>query len=138
MSITENIVDAIIKDLKDRRGLRHQWENIDEDVQRDIRDAWVGLATRCLRDAFAGGPLQPPPPDPEIAKLDALIAQAKALQTEGPALPLRAMIAAQMMAGAIAHGGFLGMTYEEVEAKRAIKFADALLAALDKPQRSAS
>lgn len=40
---SEIIVDAIIIDLSDRRGLRHEWEQIDEDIQKEIRDKWINL-----------------------------------------------------------------------------------------------
>lgn len=33
-------VDNIIADLKDRRGLRQEWEGIDDDVQQEIRKVW--------------------------------------------------------------------------------------------------
>jgi hypothetical protein len=33
-------VGKIIGDLTDRRGLRQEWENIDEETQDDIRAAW--------------------------------------------------------------------------------------------------
>jgi hypothetical protein len=46
MSVTvremaEVAVDAIIYDLDDRRGLKHEWRAIDEDIRRDIREAWI-------------------------------------------------------------------------------------------------
>lgn len=34
------IVEAIIEDLTDRKGLRHAWEMIDDDIQEEIRAAW--------------------------------------------------------------------------------------------------
>jgi len=33
-------VEAIIADLTDRRGLRHEWEQIDSDVRDEIRYVW--------------------------------------------------------------------------------------------------
>jgi hypothetical protein len=33
-------VDSIIADFTDRRGLRQEWENIDEDVKNDIIEVW--------------------------------------------------------------------------------------------------
>jgi hypothetical protein len=39
-----NIVDAIIKDLSDRRGLRHEWEQIDRPIRVEIRETWIELA----------------------------------------------------------------------------------------------
>jgi hypothetical protein len=36
-------VDAIIKDLKGRSGLRHAWENIDADIRAEIRQTWIEI-----------------------------------------------------------------------------------------------
>lgn len=41
------IVDAIIKDLSDRRGLRHEWEQIDDDIKKQIRDTWIQIVSNC-------------------------------------------------------------------------------------------
>jgi hypothetical protein len=38
---SERIADAIIKDLCGRRGLRHAWEGIDADIQKEIRETWA-------------------------------------------------------------------------------------------------
>lgn len=37
------IVDAIIHDLRDRRGLKHEWYAIDEDVRDEIRNKWLKI-----------------------------------------------------------------------------------------------
>jgi hypothetical protein len=37
----ERIVDGIIYDLDDRRGLKHEWRRIDEDIRAEIREAWI-------------------------------------------------------------------------------------------------
>lgn len=37
------IVKAIIADLTGRRGLRQEWDQIDDDVKREIRDTWIAL-----------------------------------------------------------------------------------------------
>lgn len=39
----EIIVDGIIRDLSERRGLRHEWERIDEDIQQEIRAEWISI-----------------------------------------------------------------------------------------------
>ena len=39
----EKIVDGIIADFTDRRGLRQEWENIDESIQNEIRDEWIAI-----------------------------------------------------------------------------------------------
>lgn len=43
MTKAENIVDAIIEDFTDRRGLRQEWEQIDADVQAEIRQTWIDI-----------------------------------------------------------------------------------------------
>ena len=40
---SEQIVDAIISDLTDRRGLRQEWEMIDEDIQEEIKETWISI-----------------------------------------------------------------------------------------------
>ena len=44
--VAENIVSEIIKDLSDRRGLRHEWDRIDEDIQAEIRTTWEQIVVR--------------------------------------------------------------------------------------------
>lgn len=39
----EIAVDEIIKDLSDRRGLRHEWDQIDDDIKKEIRDKWIKI-----------------------------------------------------------------------------------------------
>jgi len=41
-------VDMIIKDLCNRRGLRQEWECIDDDIVDEIKQVWV----KCITDAF--------------------------------------------------------------------------------------
>jgi hypothetical protein len=36
-------VDAILADLCDRRGLRHEWDGIDPDTQKHIGEVWERL-----------------------------------------------------------------------------------------------
>ena len=33
-------VDAIIYDLSDRRGIKHAWDQIDDDIQEEIKGVW--------------------------------------------------------------------------------------------------
>lgn len=47
----EEIVDAIISDLTGRRGLRQEWDQIDEDIQGEIRSKWMILARRVIERA---------------------------------------------------------------------------------------
>jgi len=37
------IVYDIIHDLTDRRGLRQGWDEIDDDIQDEIIDKWIGI-----------------------------------------------------------------------------------------------
>jgi hypothetical protein len=41
--MAEGIVDAIIRDLSDRKGLGNEWEEIDDDIQKQIREEWITL-----------------------------------------------------------------------------------------------
>ena len=43
--IAEKVTDEILMDLTDRRGLRQEWEQIDPDIQDEIRATWIGLIT---------------------------------------------------------------------------------------------
>jgi len=46
--IAELIVDAILHDLQGRKGLRHQWNEIDEEIQEEIRTEWIDLTIGVL------------------------------------------------------------------------------------------
>jgi predicted component of type VI protein secretion system len=39
----QKAVDLIIDDLSDRRGLKHEWHQIDPEIQAEIKEEWVGL-----------------------------------------------------------------------------------------------
>jgi hypothetical protein len=41
-------VKAIVEDLSDRRGLRHQWDQIDDETKREIVKTWLGLVVKEL------------------------------------------------------------------------------------------
>lgn len=45
-------VDEIVKDLSDRRGLKHEWQRIDPETQDEIREVWEA-AVRKQIDAGA-------------------------------------------------------------------------------------
>lgn len=42
-SKAEAIVDDIIEDLCDRKGLSDEWFSIDGDLQSDIRSTWIEI-----------------------------------------------------------------------------------------------
>ncbi len=48
----ESIVNDIIKDLTDRRGLRQEWECIDQDIQQEIRDEWKKIVLGHLSNYY--------------------------------------------------------------------------------------
>lgn len=41
-------VDGVVRDILGRRGLRHEFESIDEDIQEEIKATW----TRIILDAL--------------------------------------------------------------------------------------
>jgi len=43
LQLQNNIIDALIHDIKDRRGLKWEWEKIDADVVNEIRAAWLEI-----------------------------------------------------------------------------------------------
>lgn len=42
------IVDKIIDDMTDRRGLRQEWDGFDDDIQREIREEWERIVDQVL------------------------------------------------------------------------------------------
>ena len=49
-SVAEKIARAIEDDIRDRRGLRQEFDSIDEDTQDEIRDTWTRLIQEILDD----------------------------------------------------------------------------------------
>jgi hypothetical protein len=45
----ELIVKDIIKDLKDRRGLRQEWDQFDNGIKQEITATWRSIALEALR-----------------------------------------------------------------------------------------
>lgn len=43
-AIAEEIVDAIVADLRGRSGLDGAFDSIDEDTRKEMLDTWRGLA----------------------------------------------------------------------------------------------
>ena len=39
----KEIVEEIIEDLTDRKGLRHQWESIDQETREEIKSVWENI-----------------------------------------------------------------------------------------------
>lgn len=44
----DQIVEAILMDFTGRRGLRQEWEKIDEDIQEEIKQEWLNIVKRIL------------------------------------------------------------------------------------------
>ncbi len=44
----KNIVNDIIEDICDRKGLGNEWENIDEDIQEEIKEKWFKIVDKNL------------------------------------------------------------------------------------------
>lgn len=40
---SERIVGLIIDEMTNRRGLRHEWDNIDPEIQLEIAEAWIEI-----------------------------------------------------------------------------------------------
>lgn len=49
-SLSKTIVDRIIDDLNDRHALQETWENIDDDIQDEIRQEWEIIVEDTLSD----------------------------------------------------------------------------------------
>ena len=39
----KSIVNKIVKDLCDRGGLQNEWDNIDADIQKEIKQTWAKI-----------------------------------------------------------------------------------------------
>lgn len=48
MTKAQRIVEAIIEDLSDRRGIGDEWDCIDSSIQREIRAEWAKIVDREL------------------------------------------------------------------------------------------
>lgn len=44
----EEIVFDIMRDFTDRRGLRQEWEQIDDDIKEEIIEKWITLVNKKL------------------------------------------------------------------------------------------
>ena len=53
MSRAHEAADAIIADISDRRGLKWEWNRIDEDIRTTIREEWTRIIGRAFGDAEA-------------------------------------------------------------------------------------
>lgn len=46
----KGIINAIELDITDRKGLRQEWEHIDEDIKDEIRKTWFQIISNILGD----------------------------------------------------------------------------------------
>lgn len=53
VSRAEHIVNLLVKDFTDRRGLRQEWEQIDEEIQQEIRKTWEKIVERGIQMTMA-------------------------------------------------------------------------------------
>lgn len=53
--MASKIVESIVDDLTDRRGLRHEWDGIDEDIQKEIMETWATIVQASLDRLSANG-----------------------------------------------------------------------------------
>ena len=51
--VATRIVNELLNDMSDRRGFRQNWEAIDDNIQRDIKNEWRWLAAEVLREELA-------------------------------------------------------------------------------------
>ncbi|MCK9568810.1 hypothetical protein M0R72_07715 [Candidatus Pacearchaeota archaeon] len=49
-SKAQMIVDKILDDLTDRRGLRQEWEQVDRETQKEIRAEWRRIIESVLEE----------------------------------------------------------------------------------------
>lgn len=48
--LAAKIVDDIVDDLQDRRGLRQEWDQIDDDVKQQILIKWIDIAESYIKE----------------------------------------------------------------------------------------
>lgn len=39
----KRIIENIIEDISDRKGLGNEWEQIDEEIQEEIKEEWLKI-----------------------------------------------------------------------------------------------
>jgi hypothetical protein len=42
----EKIVDKLIDDLQGRSGLGNVWDEMDDEIRRDLKDAWIEIVMK--------------------------------------------------------------------------------------------
>jgi len=49
-TVQEKIVFSIMSDFTDRRGLRQEWEQIDDEIQNEIIETWINIVKEKLHE----------------------------------------------------------------------------------------
>ena len=44
----EEIVESIVKDIRNRKGLKNEWDSIDKDLQQEICEEWQSIGNYIL------------------------------------------------------------------------------------------
>ena len=44
----KNIINEIIEDIQDRSGLGDEWDNIDKNIQKEIKEKWFEIINKKL------------------------------------------------------------------------------------------
>lgn len=47
-SISTNMVNQLIHDISDRKGIGDEFDNIDDDIKQEIIDTWCGILEKIL------------------------------------------------------------------------------------------
>jgi hypothetical protein len=50
VSKEEEIIFSILQDFTNRRGLRQQWEEIDDNIQEEIIENWINIVKNKLNE----------------------------------------------------------------------------------------
>ncbi len=44
--ISKQIVEAIIEDLSDRKGLQNEWDELDDETEKEIIEEWIKIVKK--------------------------------------------------------------------------------------------
>jgi len=53
--IGRRIVDLIISDLSDRRGLGQEWDQIGSDIKQEIIEEWANIVEKAIKETKLDG-----------------------------------------------------------------------------------
>lgn len=49
-AVAKKIVEGIMKDFTGRRGLRQEWDQIDDDIKKEIVEKWEKIVDEKLKE----------------------------------------------------------------------------------------